>query len=189
MMELALAGVLMFGAAGVPGGFLPIESKELPSGWTASVQVSRGGALLINPCERDRAADGGRVEQRSVFHYGEEQGEYQQLVVYKDALSAHRAMNGLRRDLARCGGPGQGWDRYNRTFVKPLDLGDEGLRAGQRYFEGGSHTVAVRRGSALFIAGETAWPTRSLPINRFRDLTGQAEELLTKVCDLPEVTC
>ncbi|MFI6597783.1 hypothetical protein ACIBHX_16115 [Nonomuraea sp. NPDC050536] len=189
MWHLVLAGALAFGGGGLPDGFLTMESHPPAQSWESyRVTDSKALPLQLNPCFRRSRADAGRLEGRAVLYSGEYEMKYEQLVVYKDVASAKRAMRGLRADLRRCADVGRGYKRY-RYFTRPLEVGDDGLRAGGRFFENGEHAVAVRRGAALYIAGESAWPTRSLPLKHFRKLVAQAQAMTVKVCDLPEAAC
>ncbi|MFI9592047.1 hypothetical protein [Nonomuraea sp. NPDC052265] len=144
--------------------------------------------LQLDPCLSHHRRDGGRLETRAVLYSSEDEMKYEQLVVYKDVRHAKAAMRILRADLRRCADVGKGVNRH-RYFTQPLDVRDDGLRAGGRFFDSGEHAVAVRRGAALYIVGESARPTRSLPLKGFKGLIGQAREMTVKVCRLPEAAC
>ncbi|MFI6919458.1 hypothetical protein ACIBIZ_05845 [Nonomuraea spiralis] len=176
-------------AGGLPHGMLFLEKHPPAERWeTYTVKNSMTLPLQLNPCLSRRQRDGGRLETRAVLYSNEDEMKYEQLVVYRDVRHAEAAMRLLRADLRRCADVGKGHNRY-RYFTKPLDVGDDGLRAGGRFFESGEHAVAVRRGAALYIVGESAWPTRSLPLKGFKGLLGQARAMTVKVCRLPEAAC
>ncbi|TMR18047.1 hypothetical protein ETD86_22285 [Nonomuraea turkmeniaca] len=187
-VAVALAAAMMSG--GLPDGMLFMESHPPAKEWETYKETdSRNLPLQLNPCFHRSRRDGGRLTTRAVLYAGDGyESKYEQLVVYKDVEHAKRAMNLLRADLRKCADVGKGWERY-RYFSRPLDVGDEGLRAGGRFFENGEHAVAVRRGAAVYLVGESAWPTKSLPIQRFRDLIAQAETMTVRVCELPEASC
>ncbi|MEV4391758.1 hypothetical protein [Nonomuraea sp. NPDC049607] len=188
------AGVAALAAAstllgGLPHGMLFLEKHPPARQWeTYTVKNSVELPLQLDPCLSYRRRDGGRLEARAVLYSSEDEMKYEQLVVYKDVRHAEAAMRVLRADLRRCADVGKGVNR-RRYFTRPLDVGDDGLRAGGRFFENGEHAVAVRRGAALYIAGESAWPTRSLPLKGFKVLIGQAREMTVRVCRLPEAAC
>jgi hypothetical protein len=189
-MAVALAAT-MITPGGLPDGTLFMESHPPAKEWETYKETdSKELPLQLNPCLHRTRRDTGRVTTRAVLYTGEYEMKYEQLVVYKDARHAEKAMRLLRADLKRCADVGKGWERY-RYFTKPLDVGDDGLRAGGRFFENGEQAVAVRRGAAVYIAGESASPTRSLPINRFRRLISQAEQMTVTICDppMPEGVC
>ncbi|MEU0566331.1 hypothetical protein ABZ297_13165 [Nonomuraea sp. NPDC005983] len=182
-----LAGTGLTG--GIPQGTLFLESHPpAKPGETYQVSDSRTVPLALNPCFRRLRADSGRLEARTASYSAEDRWKSEQLVVYKDVAHAKKALRVLRADLRRCADVGRGHDHY-RWFTKPLAVGDEGLRAGSRFFESGEQAVATRRGSALYIVEESAWPSKSLPIKRFRGLIAQAEEMTVKICALPEAAC
>ncbi|MFI7642787.1 hypothetical protein [Nonomuraea sp. NPDC049400] len=184
---VALAATMM--SSGLPDGMLFMESHPPAKEWESyEVVNSKSLPLQLNPCFFRHRRDAGRLENRAVLYTGEAEVKYEQLVVYKDVRQAERAMRLLRADLRKCADVGKGIHR-SRYFSKPLDVGDDGLRAGGRFFEGGEQAVAVRRGAAVYIVGETAWPSKSLPLSRFRGLIAQAERMTVKVCDLPEASC
>ncbi|GAA2323453.1 hypothetical protein GCM10010149_90870 [Nonomuraea roseoviolacea subsp. roseoviolacea] len=191
MAVLALAGVLS-GGGGLPKGFLPSETHPpATEGEAYKVSDSLKRPLALNPCFRAEPWDTGRVAARSVVHESASQIDYEQLVLYRNTAAAERAMRGLRAQLARCADVGQGIKRH-RYFTKPLDVGDDGLRAGGRFYESGEQAVVVRRGAAVYVAGaagEPVYPSRSLPLGRFRELVGRAERMAEKVCELPEASC
>ncbi|MEV0197449.1 hypothetical protein [Nonomuraea sp. NPDC050691] len=188
MAVLALAGVLS-GGGGLPKGFLPSETHPPAASWeTYKISDSLERPLALNPCFRTKPWDTGRVAARSVVHENETQIDYEQLVLYKNTAAAERAMHGMRAQLARCAEVGKGINRY-RYFSKPLDVGDDALRAGGRFFESGEQAVVVRRGAAVYVAGESAYPSRSLPLSRFRGLVERAERMAEKVCELPGAAC
>ncbi|NUW35123.1 hypothetical protein HTZ77_27370 [Nonomuraea sp. SMC257] len=190
MAALALAGVLS-GGGGLPKGFLPLETHPPAGpGETYTISDSLRRPLELNPCFRAKPWDTGRVAARSVVHHDETETamDYEQLVLYKNTAAAERAMRGLRAQLARCAEVGKGHSRY-RYFSKPLDVGDDALRAGGRFFEGGEQAVVVRRGAAVYVAGGSAYPSRSLPLGRFRGLVERAERMAEQICELPEAGC
>ena len=49
--------------------------------------------------------------------------------------------------------------------------------------------IAMRRGAALYVVGESGRISRSLPPAHFRGLIGQAEKMADKVCELPQAAC
>lgn len=188
------AGVAALAAAstvlgGLPHGMLFLEKHPPAKQWeTYTVKNSATLPLQLDPCLSHRRRDGGRLMARAVLYSSEDEMKYEQLVVYRTVRDAEAAMRVLRADLRRCADVGKGVNRH-RYFTKPLHVGDDGLRAGGRFFESGEHAVAVRRGAALYIAGESAWPTRSLPLKGFRGLIDQARRMTVKVCRLPEAAC
>ncbi|MEV1167738.1 hypothetical protein [Nonomuraea sp. NPDC049784] len=186
-VAVALAAAMMSG--GLPDGMLFMESHPPAKKWESyEVIDSKSLPLQLNPCFFRHRRDSGRLETRAVLYTGEAETKYEQLVVYKDVQHAERAMRLLRADLRKCADVGKGAHRY-RNFSKPLAVGDDGLRAGARFFESGEQAVAVRRGAAVYIVGEMAWPSKSLPLGRFRGLIDQAERMTVKVCELPELSC
>ncbi|MEV0230236.1 hypothetical protein [Nonomuraea sp. NPDC050786] len=186
-VAVALAATMM--SSGLPDGMLFMESHPPTKEWdTFEVTDSKALPLQLNPCFYRHRRDGGRLETRAALHSSGAEKNYEQLVLYKDVRYAKRAMGLLRADLRKCADVGKGARRY-RYFSKPLDVGDDGLRAGGRFYEGGEQAVAVRRGAAVYIVGETAWPSKSLPIARFRGLIDKAERMTVKICDLPEASC
>ncbi|MER7504033.1 hypothetical protein AB0L05_33480 [Nonomuraea pusilla] len=183
----ALAAALSLG--GLPQGTLFMESHPPARAWeTYEVTESARLPLQLNPCMRKTRWDAGRLTGRAVLYTAENEMRYEQLVVYRDVRHARLAMRGLRAELRRCADVGKGHDRY-RYFRKPLRVGDEGLRAGGRFFESGEQAVAVRRGAALYLVGESAYPSRSLPLGSFRRLVDQAERMTVKICELPRSAC
>lgn len=186
--------IALFGAVHaekLPEDFLVLEAEsKAPAkpyeAWVLSDQ--RTAPLILNPCFTGHW-DKGRLMARTITFIREaDYGKREQLVVYKDVGYAKAAMKGIRARLNKCADVGKGHSRY-RFFHKPLDLGDEGIRAGARFFHSGSHEIAVRRGAAIMLYGESAWPTRSLPLKGFRPLIKNAEEMLGRVCQLPESAC
>ncbi|WP_219461055.1 hypothetical protein [Nonomuraea rhizosphaerae] len=188
-VSVALATVMAAGPGTLPDGLLFLETHPPAKAWeTYRTTESKRLPLQPNPCDRNTAPAGDRLAARMVHYTSEDSFKYEQVIVYRSIPAARKAMRGLRADLSRCADMGKGYFR-DRYFTKPLDVGDEGLRAGGRFFENGEHAVAVRRGAAIYVAGESAWPTRSLPVNRFRGLIDKAERMTVKLCDVPEVTC
>lgn len=173
---------------GVPSGFLLYEEAAKPGqAWT--VDDSRTTPFLFSPCFRGHW-DKGRLEAKTIAYSpeGEGGGKWEQLIVYKEVSHAEAAMEGLRAELVKCADVGKA-DARSRYWYKPLDLGDDAFRAGGRFYEGGTHDVVVRRGAAIMIYGQNDWPTKSLPLKGFRPLIKLAEEMLGKVCQLPEAAC
>ncbi|WP_084959329.1 hypothetical protein [Thermoactinospora rubra] len=175
----------------IPQDFLLFEKaakgprKEWQS-WQVSGDVRR--PLLVNPCWRKRADEAARVAARTVGFTDEVYGKAEQLVVYRDAGQARQAMNRLRADLKKCADIGKGHNRA-LNFSKPLKLGDEALRSGSRYFEGGQVAVVARKGAVVFLYAETAVPTRRLPAKQFKNVLRWANQMAGKVCALPQAGC
>ncbi|HEX4816868.1 MAG TPA: hypothetical protein VFV66_29360 [Nonomuraea sp.] len=187
-MAVALAAAMTV-SGGLPDGMLFMESHPPAKEWETYKETdSTNLPLQLNPCFNRSRRDGGRLATRAVLYRGEYEVKYEQLVLYKTVQHAERAMDLLRADLKKCADVGKGLKR-SRYFTKPLHVGDEGLRAGGRAYESGEHAVAVRRGAAVYLVGKSAWPTRSLPIKRFRDLIAQAETMAVRVCALPKASC
>jgi hypothetical protein len=187
MLQLGVAAALL--SVGLPHGFLYMESHPPAKAWeTYRVDESARLPLQPNPCNRRRPADSGRLATRAVVWTSENRSKVEQLVVYRSTDAARAAMRGLRADLKRCAKLGKGIDRQ-RYFSKATAVGDEGLRAGARYWEDGFQAVAVRRGAAVYVVGASAWPGESLPVKDFRTLIGQADKMTVKVCALPEARC
>ncbi|WP_113705535.1 hypothetical protein [Nonomuraea lactucae] len=195
MLQMGVTVMAAAAVLGGPGGLLEgtlfMESHPPARSWesyTSSDSLKR--PLRLNPCDREKAWDKGRVAARTMAFIGEAYDmKDEQLVVYKDVAHAKKAMRGLRAELARCADmKGEGHDRY-RYFTKPVRVGDEGLRAGGLYFESSTRSVVVRRGAALYVVGESGRVSRSLPLKHFRGLIAQAEKMAVKVCDLPEAAC
>ncbi|MEU8250504.1 hypothetical protein [Nonomuraea sp. NPDC048916] len=188
-LAVVTAATMLGGGSGLPKGMLFMESHPPAKAWeTYTTSDSTKRQIQLNPCFRKKAWDGGRIAARTLGYSSEDRMKYEQLVVYKDVRHAKKAMRGLRAELARCADVGKGYHRY-RYFTKPLAVGDEGLRAGGRFFENGEHAVVVRRGATVYVVGESGFPTKSLPIKRFRGLIAQAEKMTVKVCDLPRAAC
>ncbi|NRQ36032.1 hypothetical protein HII36_29985 [Nonomuraea sp. NN258] len=185
----AIAAAMTLSGGGLPQGMLFMESHPPAKQWESyKTYESKRFPLQLNPCFRDKAWDRGRVAGRAMQYNSEEEGRYEQLVIYRDVEHAKQAVRGLRAELKKCADQGKGTERY-RYFTKPTDVGDEAVRAGGRFFHSGEHALAVRRGAAVYIVGQSAWPTRSLPIRHFRGLIDQAERMIVKVCELPESKC
>ncbi|GGO64541.1 hypothetical protein [Nonomuraea cavernae] len=188
-LAVVTAAAMLGGGSGLPKGLLFMESHPPAKAWeTYRTSDSTKRQIQLNPCFRKKAWDTGRIAARTVTYSSEDRMKYEQFVVYKNVRQAKQAMRGLRAELARCADVGKGYHRY-RYFTKPVAVGDEGLRAGGLFFENGEHAVAVRRGAAVYVVGESAVPTRSLPIRKFRGLIAQAEKMTVKVCRLPRAAC
>lgn len=190
-MIVLSAGAVQADTAKLPEGFLLLEAKAKgpKKSWESwSISDKRTAPMQLNPCFVGHW-DKGRLEARTITYTGDAyEYAYEQVIVYKEAHFAEEAMNGLRAQLKKCAEVGKGIERY-RYWNKPLDLGDEGLRAGGRFFESGEQAVAVRRGAALLIYGEGGYPSKSLPLKTFRPLIKLATEMNDKVCELPEASC
>ncbi|MFI6479656.1 hypothetical protein ACIBH1_17115 [Nonomuraea sp. NPDC050663] len=180
---MMLLSTLLVGLV-VPTDFM-IFQPEKNSQWTVS--SSDKIVVQVNPCARDRW-DTGRVASKWIHFTDEDYARGEQLVIYKDATTAKKVMREIRADLRRCADTGEGWYR-NRHWSKPLALGDEAVMVGSRYFHSGWAEVAVRKGAALMIYGESAWPNRSLSDKHFADVLGWAHDMTAKVCQLPEARC
>ncbi|MFI6324175.1 hypothetical protein ACIBG8_42075 [Nonomuraea sp. NPDC050556] len=188
ILHLAAAAAIALTPASLPDGFLLLEAQAKGhKNW--SVDDTRTLPFVLNPCFKGHW-DKGRLEARTVVYSpeGEGGGKWEQLIVYKDVSSAEAAMKGLRGQLAKCP-PVAKEAAPSHYWYKPLDLGDDALRAGTRFDEGGTHDVVVRRGAAIMIYGQNDWPTKSLPLKGFRPLIKLAEEMLGQVCRLPEAAC
>jgi hypothetical protein len=188
-VAVVAAAVMLGGAGGLPKGVLFMESHPPAKAWEKYyTSDSTRKPLQLNPCHRKKTWDEGRVAARTMLYTSENLMKEEQLVVYKDAAQAKKAMRGLRAELARCADVGKGWHRY-RWFAKPAKAGDEALRAGGLYFEDSVRVIAMRRGAALYVVGESGRISRSLPPAHFRGLIGQAEKMADKVCELPQAAC
>jgi hypothetical protein len=188
-IAVAAATVMSMGAGSLPDGMLFLETHPPAKKWESyQTTESKGLPLRLNPCERRTASAADRLAARAVHYRSEDTVKYEQLVVYKSVSAARKAMRGLRADLSRCANFGKGPDRHH-YYTKPLKVGDDALRAGGRFFENGELTVVVRNGAAVYVVGESAWATKSLPLKRFKGLISQAERMTAKVCDLPEAAC
>ncbi|MEU7861856.1 hypothetical protein [Nonomuraea sp. NPDC049141] len=188
-MAVAAAAVMSMGAGSLPAGTLFLETHPPAKKWeTYTITESKGLPLRLNPCERRTASTADRLATRAVHYRSEDTVKYEQLVVYKSVSAAREAMRGLRADLSRCANFGKGPDRHH-YYSKPLKVGDDALRAGGRFFENGEQAVVVRNGATVYVVGGSAWPTKSLPLKRFKGLISQAERMTDKVCDLPKAAC
>lgn len=188
-IAVAAATVMSMGAGSLPDGMLFLETHPPAKKWESyQTTESKGLPLRLNPCERRTAPAADRLAARAVHYRSEDTVKYEQLVVYKSVSAARKAMRGLRADLSRCANFGKGPDRHH-YYTKPLKVGDDALRAGGRFFENGELTVVVRNGATVYVVGESAWATKSLPLKRFKGLISQAERMTAKVCDLPEAAC
>ncbi|MFD1536043.1 hypothetical protein [Nonomuraea guangzhouensis] len=188
-IAVAAAAVMSMGAGPLPDGTLFLETHPPAKKWeTYKITESKALPLRLNPCERRTASTADRRATRAVHYQSEDTVKYEQLVVYKSVSAAREAMRGLRADLSRCANYGKGPDRHH-YYTKPLKVGDDALRAGSRFFENGEQTVVVRNGATVYVVGESGWPTKSLPLKRFKGLIDQAERMTAKVCDLPKTAC
>lgn len=188
-MAVAAAAVMSMGAGSLPDGMLFLETHPPAKKWESyRTTESKSLPLRLNPCERRTAPAADRLTTRAVHYRSEDSAKYEQLVVYKSVSAARKAMRGLRADLSRCANFGKGPDRHH-YYTKPLKVGDDALRAGGRFFENGEQTVVVRNGATIYVVGDSAWPTKSLPLKRFKGLISQAERMTAKVCDLPKAAC
>lgn len=200
-MVTTVAAVLTAAALGLTGGSLPdgflLMEKQAEGPhpkwehWTVS--DSRKKALMLDPCDTayhtgKPAKDKGRHASRTILFTSEYRFKSEQVVLYRDERAARTVMKTLRADLKRCAKRGKGFSR-SRYYSKPLKLGDEAVKVGARDFENGLRAVAVRRGAALILYTESAWPSTKLPAKEFRALTAKAATMTAKICRLPEARC
>lgn len=188
-MAVVAAAAVLGGSGGLPKGTLFMESHPPAKSWeTYTTSDSLRRPLSVNPCNRRKAWDGGRVAARTMVHAWENQMRDEQLVVYRDTAEARKAVRGLRAELARCAVVGGGHDR-SRYYVKPVAVGDEALRVGGLHFENSTRSVVMRRGAAVYVVGETGRVSKGLPMPYFRGLVEQAGRMAAKVCGLPRTGC
>ncbi|MER6004898.1 hypothetical protein ABT120_40550 [Nonomuraea angiospora] len=189
----ALATAAVVGTlGGLPKGTLFMESHPpAMSGEAYEKSDSTGKALRLDPCDTGKAWDTGRVAVRTMVYTSDDDMDMkdEQLVLYKNVAYAERAMRQLRTRLARCAVVDKGYLRRSRLFTKPATAGDEALRAGRVNHETSFRYVAMRRGSTLYIVGETGRVSKSLPLKDFRGLVGEARKMAVRVCDVPGVDC
>lgn len=187
------AGPAFAEAARLPDGFLLMEATEHKTGEQWATSDKRTTPLLLDPCHHGywtgrKATDAGRYASRTIMRTIDAEMSAEQVAVYRDERAAQAVMNRLRADLRRCADRGEGMAHVTYDS-RPLKVGDEGIRVGARYFEGGLRQVAVRRGAAILIYTESAYPDRRLPIKEFAPLVKQARTMAAKVCWLPEAAC
>ncbi|MEU7896241.1 hypothetical protein AB0B45_25720 [Nonomuraea sp. NPDC049152] len=187
------ASMLMGSAATrLPKGFLLWENRS--SGWDIWEVSDRASTpLMIDACHdsywnKRGGVEKGRVAARTIYRQQEIDLGGEQVALYQDEPGARAAMDAMRAELKKCASRGEGIEKIT-YYSKPLKLGDEAIRVGARYWEGGLRQVAVRRGAAVMVYTETAWPTPSLPMGEFKSLLGDAREMAGKVCWLPEASC
>ncbi|GIH80595.1 hypothetical protein [Planobispora longispora] len=187
---LVLGGATAVGAeAGLPKGFLLYEAKAKgpAKSWEEwKISDSLRTRLALNPCETERAWDGGRSKTRYIQYVAETDLFQEQVVVYRSERAARAAMAGLRARLKRCAKVGKGHNAYTYRW-KSVGIGDEALRAGGSYFESRFRYVAVRRGKAVVVYGEDGNFTSKLANGHFRGLERDAGKMAAKVCGLPGV--
>ncbi|WP_431901238.1 hypothetical protein [Nonomuraea sp. bgisy101] len=190
---MTAASMLMGSAATtLPKGFLLWENRS--SGWDIWEVSDRASTpLMIDACHdsywnKRGGVEKGRVAARTIYRQQEIDLGGEQVALYQDESGARAAMDAMRAELKRCASRGEGIEKIT-YYSKPLKLGDEAIRVGARYWEGGLRQVAVRRGAAVMVYTETAWPAPSLPMKEFKTLLGDAREMAGKVCWLPEVSC
>ncbi|MBE1563178.1 hypothetical protein [Nonomuraea africana] len=190
---LTAAATLLGGATTtLPKGFLLWEGRS--SGWDIWEVSDRASMpLMLDACHdsywaKRGGVEKGRVAARTVYRQQEIEIGGEQVALYQEESGARAAMDAMRAELKRCASRGNGIERIS-YYSKPLKLGDEAVRVGARYWEGGLRQVAVRRGAAIMVYTETAWPTPSLPMGEFATLLKDAKEMSRKVCWLPEAGC
>ncbi|MFE3455106.1 hypothetical protein ACFXJ8_39920 [Nonomuraea sp. NPDC059194] len=189
------AASMMLGttATTLPEGFLLWENRS--SGWdTFEVSDRASTPLMVDACHdsywnRRGGVEKGRVAARTVYRQQEIDLGGEQVALYRNEAGARAAMDAMRAELKKCATRGKGEIEKVTYYSKPLKLGDEAIRVGARYWEGGLRQVAVRRGAAIMVYTETAWPTPSLPMAEFKPLLKDAREMARKVCWLPEAAC
>ncbi|MET9344351.1 hypothetical protein [Nonomuraea sp. NPDC003804] len=188
------AASMLLGSTGatLPKDFLLWENRS--SGWDIwEVSDRPSMPLMVDACHdsywnRRGGVEKGRVAARTIYRQQEIDLGGEQLALYLDEAGARAAMDAMRAELKTCASRGAGIERIT-YYSKPLKLGDEAIRVGARYWEGGLRQVAVRRGAAVMVYTETAWPTPSLPMKEFGTLLKDAREMAGKVCWLPEAAC
>ncbi|MBB5083403.1 hypothetical protein [Nonomuraea endophytica] len=202
---IALAAATATLAWGVPA---QAASSALPKGFLLTEAAARGphkdverwkisdartAGLLLDPCEHrywsgKKATDRGRIASRTIVKTVEVESWGEQVALYRDVKAARTVMKGVRADLKRCAVGGD--DFLKSTYTsRPLKVGDEGIRAVHRDFEGSIRFVAVRRGAAVLIYMEVGDSGRGLPVKDFRTQVKQAGTMATRVCGLPEARC
>ncbi|MEV4891877.1 hypothetical protein AB0K48_21085 [Nonomuraea sp. NPDC055795] len=202
---IALAAATATLAWGVPA---QAASSALPKGFLLTEAAARGphkeverwkisdartAGLLLDPCEHrywsgKKAADRGRIASRTIVKTVEVESWGEQVALYRDVKAAKTVMNGLRADLKRCAVGGD--DFLKSTYTgRPLKVGDEGIRAVQRDYEGSMRFAAVRKGAAVLIYIEVGDSGRGLPVKDFKALVKQARTMAARVCELPQALC
>lgn len=163
----------------------PDEAYE--EGYKISDKLTK--PLELNPCNRRRAADAGRVAARTITYWSSApSGSSEQLILYRNPRAAHAALIQLRTDVKRCARRGdpsspQLQIRWRTTKVK---VGDEAAGMGYTTRQDGSVIqtitgVVARRGSALMIYTTTDGNYEP------GGLTKDVRKMAAKVCDLPGV--
>ncbi|MFI6298308.1 hypothetical protein ACIBEJ_42425 [Nonomuraea sp. NPDC050790] len=181
----------------LPKGFLLTEKAAAgphkpDERW--KVDNRRTTGLLLDPCEHrywsgKKATDRGRIASRTIVKSVEVESWGEQVALYRDVKAAKAVMKDLRADLRRCAV--SGGEEYLRTTYtsRPLDVGDEGIRALHSDFEGAVRFVAVRGAAAVLIYMEAGGSARGLPVKDFRALVKQAGTMAARVCALPRARC
>ncbi|WP_214326551.1 hypothetical protein [Nonomuraea sediminis] len=163
----------------------PDEAYE--GGYKISDKLTK--PLELNPCNRRRAADAGRVAARTITYWSSApSGSSEQLILYRNPRAAHAALTQLRTDVKRCARRGDPSSpqlriRWRTTKVK---VGDEAAGMGYTTRQDGSVIqtitgVAALRGSALMIYTTTDGYYEP------GGLTKDARKMAAKVCGLPGV--
>ncbi|WP_113699379.1 hypothetical protein [Nonomuraea lactucae] len=180
--------LLLAAATAIPNGFLlyekaaAVKDDDPETTWTVNRKKSAG--LVVNPCERPRLAQAGRTAARTVVHTAvPDFSKSEQVILYKSASAARKAVKDLRSATATCRVRGY---RYG---LRDVGLGDEALAVtGQVYHGrkpgfGGERGIVARRANALVIytqAGEWGKPAKA----DFTRQTKDARRMLAKICDV-----
>ncbi|GAA3035367.1 hypothetical protein [Streptosporangium longisporum] len=184
------------GAVRIPRNFLLHEARargpvRYPGEEKWTIRDGVRGPLEVELCGPRRPADTGRVAARAVVHEAPEHRSAEQLVIYRSAGSARRAMAGLLAHAGRCARV-RTEGMVVKTRVDPVRAGDRAARisvqgydaGGVRPAVGGQRTVVVRRDRALAIytlAGEYGRVRGSDFTRPLKD----AERMAARVCSLP----
>jgi hypothetical protein len=184
--------------AGIPKNFLLHEARARKpvrypdeEEWTISDRL--GGNLEINPCGLRRPADRDRTAMRTVTYQAPEHHSGEQLVIYRSASAARKALTGLLGQVRRCARV-KSEGSVTRTWAEPVRAGDQAVKIavqgydakGARPAIGGQRAVVVREGRAVaiyLVAGEYGKVRGSDFTRQLKD----ARRMAAKICSLPGV--
>lgn len=183
-------------AAEIPKDFLltePAARKPLSEtaademGWKISDKLTK--PLELNPCNRRRAADAGRVAARTITYWSSApSSSSEQLIIYRSPRAAHAAFTQLRADAKKCARKGDpaAPELKIRWRTSKVKAGDEAAGIGYTTWQDGYENdrlsgVVARRGSALMIYTDTEAGYQP------GTLIKKARRMAAKVCKLPGV--
>ncbi|MEU4831936.1 hypothetical protein [Streptosporangium sp. NPDC023615] len=182
-------------AVRIPRNFLLHEAKargpvRYPEEERWTIRDGLRGALEIELCGPRRPSDTGRTAMRTVVHEAPEHRSGEQLVIYRSAGAARRAMAGILAHVGRCARvPSEGVVVKSRA--DRVRAGDRAVRISVQSYDakgvrpaiGGQRAVVVRRDRALVIyvlAGEYGRVRDSDFTRQLKD----AGRMAAKVCSL-----